>query len=67
MHGKLLKPRDVAERLKVNKRTVTNWLQRKSLRGCKTGKEWRIAEDDLRTFLDIGVNKSLSDEGSIGK
>ena len=67
MHGKLLKSRDVAERLQVNERTVTKWLQTKSLRGIKTGKEWRISEDDLRTFLESGANKSLSDEGSIGK
>ncbi len=37
---KLLTPPQVAQRLQVNERTVTQWLRRGLLRGFKIGKEW---------------------------
>ncbi len=54
----LLTPTDVAERLKVNEHTVTQWLTKGLLRGYKIKKMWRISEDDLGTFLENGANKS---------
>ncbi len=54
---KLLTPTDIAKRLQVNERTVTQWLRKGLLRGYKIGREWRISGDDLGTFLENGANK----------
>ena len=54
---KLLTPFNVAKRLQVNERTVTQWLRRGYLRGFKIGKEWRISEMDLEVFLETSANK----------
>lgn len=53
----LLTPNDVAKRLQVNERTVTQWLRKDLLRGYKIGKEWRISEEDLAAFVEAGANK----------
>lgn len=53
----LLTPNDVAQRLQVNERTVTQWLRKNHLRGFKIGKEWRVSEADLQAFLEAGANK----------
>ncbi len=54
---KLLTPTDVADRLQVNERTVTQWLRKGHLRGFKIGKEWRVSAADLGTFLEASANK----------
>jgi len=53
----LLTPTDVAQRLQVNERTVTQWLRKNHLRGFKIGKEWRVSENDFQAFLEAGANK----------
>lgn len=53
---KLLTPPQVAQRLQVNERTVTQWLRKGHLRGFKIGKEWRISSRDLQSFLDDNAN-----------
>ncbi|MFQ6016982.1 MAG: helix-turn-helix domain-containing protein [Kiloniellaceae bacterium] len=54
--NQLLTPPQVAERLQVNERTVTQWLRKGHLRGFKIGKEWRISRRDLETFLEESAN-----------
>ena len=58
-NDKLLTPNDIANRLQMNERTVTQWIRKGLLRGSKIGKEWRIAAKDLDAFLQTGVNKPL--------
>ncbi len=53
----LLTPSDVAKRLQMNERTVTQWLRKGHLRGFKIGKEWRVSEIDLETFIEASANK----------
>ncbi len=53
---KLLTPKQVALRLQVNERTLTQWLRQGSLRGFKIGKEWRISPRDLEAFLEQSAN-----------
>ncbi len=53
----LLTPSDVAKRLKMNERTVTQWLRNGYLRGFKIGKEWRVSETDLEAFIEASANK----------
>ena len=53
---KLLTPPQVAARLQVNERTVTQWLRKGHLRGFKIGKEWRVSARDLDEFLENSAN-----------
>ncbi len=62
---KLLTPTDIANRLQVNERTVTQWLRKGHLRGFKIGKEWRISPDDLQAFLEASANKPMDKPRSI--
>jgi len=59
---KLLTPTDVAKRLQVNERTVTQWLRKGHVRGFKIGKEWRVSEHDLEAFLEQSANISIGVE-----
>ncbi len=52
----LLTPPQVAQRLQVNERTVTQWLRKGHLRGFKIGKEWRVSARDLNAFLEKSAN-----------
>lgn len=52
----LLTPPQVAQRLQVNERTVTQWLRKGHLRGFKIGKEWRVSQRDLDAFLEDSAN-----------
>ncbi len=52
----LLTPSDVAKRLQMNERTVTQWLRNGHLRGFKIGKEWRVSEIDLEAFIEASAN-----------
>ena len=56
----LLTPQDVAKRLQMNERTVTQWLRNGHLRGFKIGKEWRISELDLDAFIEASANMPSS-------
>jgi len=46
-------PAQVADRLRVSRRTVYRWLnEEKTLRGVKAGRAgWRITETELRRFM----------------
>ncbi len=57
---KLLTPTQVAQRLQVNERTVTQWLRKSHLRGFKIGKEWRVSARDLEAFLEQSANVPAS-------
>ncbi len=52
----LLTPSDVAKRLQMNERTVTQWLRNGHLRGFKIGKEWRVSDVDLDAFIEASAN-----------
>ena len=47
----LLTPTEVAKRLKVEKRTVVEWLRSRQLRGIKLGRLWRIRIRELEDFI----------------
>ena len=56
LEEKLMTPPQVARRLQVNERTVTQWLRKGHLRGFKVGKEWRVSPRDLKAFLERSAN-----------
>ncbi len=62
---KLLTPVDVANRLQVSERTVTQWLRKGHLRGFKIGKTWRVSVEDLEAYLEAGANKPSSEPRSV--
>ncbi len=64
-NDKLLTPIDIANRLQVNERTVTQWLRKGHLRGFKIGKEWRVPVKDLETLLEASANKPSSEPRSV--
>ena len=46
-----LTPEEAAKRLKVSPKSIREWLRTNKLQGARTGRLWRIREDDLKTFL----------------
>ncbi len=54
---RLLTPPQVAERLQIDERNVTQWLRKGHLRGFKLGKVWRVSAADLGKFLEASPNK----------
>ncbi len=44
--------REVAERLKVSRRTVYRWIKDGDLNAYKFANEYRITESDLKDFLE---------------
>ncbi|RDV80911.1 helix-turn-helix domain-containing protein [Ammonifex thiophilus] len=49
--GELLTPRQVAEKLKVSRKTVVKWIRSGKLPGRKIGTLWRVDANDLEAFL----------------
>lgn len=52
----LLTVHDAAAMLQVQEATVRSWIRDKRIRAIKLGKEWRIAPQDLETFLNENTN-----------
>ncbi len=46
-----LTPEEVAEQLRVTRRTVYEWLRRGKLRGLRAGRWWRIRPADVEAFM----------------
>jgi excisionase family DNA binding protein len=43
---------EIADRLKVNYRTVYRWVRADKLPAYKFGSEWRVAEADMEKFIE---------------
>lgn len=48
---------EVADLLKVKESTVRTWIHDGDLRAVKLGRDWRVAQRDLETFLDAHANR----------
>ena len=53
----LLTVHEVAGLLKVRESTVRAWINDKSLRAIKFGREWRVAHKDLESYLNEHANR----------
>ena len=51
--GPLLTIAEVADRLRVDQKTIRRWISAKALGAFKLGRQWRISEQDLRRFLQM--------------
>jgi excisionase family DNA binding protein len=49
---KLLTPEEVAERLRISRWTVMDYLREGRIKGRKIGRLWRITEEDLQAFVE---------------
>jgi excisionase family DNA binding protein len=54
--------REVADKLRVSRRTVYRWVQAKELPAYKLGGEFRITERDLECFLEARRTLSTDPE-----
>lgn len=52
----LMTVQEVAEFLRVTEVTVRKWINQKSLRAVRFGREWRVAPRDLEAFIDSHAN-----------
>jgi excisionase family DNA binding protein len=50
--GCLLTVAEVAERCRVDPKTVRRWIATKQLPAHRLGRVWRVSERDLRRFLN---------------
>ncbi|MGX7364689.1 helix-turn-helix domain-containing protein [Aerococcus suis] len=48
---KLYTVEEVADMLKVSRRTVYNYIKSEKLRAYKIGKEWRISKEDVLALI----------------
>ncbi|HHY08178.1 MAG: helix-turn-helix domain-containing protein [Dethiobacteria bacterium] len=44
-------PEEVAENLKVTRKTIYNWIHEGKLQAVKVGHFWRISETELKRLL----------------
>jgi excisionase family DNA binding protein len=47
----LYTPEEIADKLRVSRRSVYHWLTSGKLDGLKAGQYWRITEEDLISFM----------------
>jgi excisionase family DNA binding protein len=62
---KLYTPEEVAERLRVSRRAVYQWLTMGKLVGMKAGQGWRITEEALLDFMMKQTSKRDSNKEDI--
>lgn len=48
---------EVADLLKVKESTVRTWIHDESLRAVKFGRDWRVSQIDLETFVNARANR----------
>lgn len=49
---------EVADILKVTKRTIYNYIEAGQLKATKVGREWRIRHEDIQAFLSKGTEEN---------
>jgi len=52
MVEKLFTPQQVADHLSLEKKTVEDYLRAGKIPGVKVGREWRVRERDLQSYID---------------
>ena len=50
-------PQEVANKLKVDVRTVYRWIRENRLKAAKVVTLWRIPESELKRLIEEGQNK----------
>lgn len=53
----MLTVHEVADLLKVKESTVRSWIHGDDLRAVKFGRDWRVAQKDLESFVNARANR----------
>ena len=61
----MLTVHDAADFLQVRESTVRALINEKRLRAVKIGKEWRITQADLLTFLNENANRDQEESDEV--
>ena len=61
----MLTVHDAADFLQVRESTVRVLINEKRLRAVKIGKEWRITQADLLTFLNENANRDQEESDEV--
>lgn len=56
---RILTPKDIADELKLNVKTVDRWLKTGYLKGFKVGRLWRVREKDLIEFVNKDEEETI--------
>jgi excisionase family DNA binding protein len=51
----LLTVEQAAATLQLSPKTLKGWLRAGKLTGCKIGRQWRVREVDLKTFIQASL------------
>jgi excisionase family DNA binding protein len=54
-------PKEVAEILKVSEQVIADELKMGRLEGFKVGRQWRITEGSLRSYIQINTIKPATE------
>lgn len=68
--GRLMDINELAEYLKLDKRTIYNWLHKKKISGIKVGRVWRFDKDIIDEWLKarmVPADPSPPEGGKKGK
>ena len=60
MEDKFYTINQVSEKLDLHHKTIRNFINMGKLKASKIGKQWRISEEDLNSFM--GINKNPAGE-----
>ena len=56
MYERLLTPAEVAEYLRISRRTVVRWVREGRLRAVRVGRQWRIPAEEVQRVVQKGLH-----------
>lgn len=62
MEEKFYTINEVAELLDMHHKTIRKFISEGSLKANKVGKQWRISEQDLNSFMKVNKDKNVDEE-----
>lgn len=62
MEEKFYTINEVAELLDMHHKTIRKFITEGSLKANKVGKQWRISEQDLNSFMKVNKDKNVDEE-----
>lgn len=65
MEEKFYTINEVAELLDMHHKTIRKFITEGSLKANKVGKQWRISEQDLNSFMKVNKDKNVDEEQKI--
>ena len=56
---KLLTLEEVAEIIGIQRRTIYNYIKEGKLKAVRIGKYWRVKQEDIKDFIEVGTKRKL--------